>query len=723
MSRSLPITRCKTTRESNKMKYPVIIILLTISGFTVFGQEVQDSVRLKEVLVQGNKYETTKMRSSLNLTHVNRSYIQENLSGSLMQTLDEIPGIKALSIGSGQSKPFIRGLGFNRMVVAENGIKHEGQQWGEEHGLEVDQFAVDEVEIIKGPASLKYGSDAIGGVINLKNNRLPIDPVEGEVHLFGRTNNESIGISAKLQGIQQRFYYRIGGTWIDYGDYQVPADSIQYYSYYFKLKDKRLRNTAGKERNGNLTLGWTGDNFRTAFTLNKVYSKSGFFANAHGLEIRLSDIDYDRSTRDIDLPYHNVNHFKIANISSWNWGKTRIEGRLAYQNNRRQEFSEAVSHGYMPIPPDSLERKFDKDTYSAAIEMQIQSSESHESTIGLSGEHQQNRRGGWGFIIPGFRMSTSGLFVADRYTVHPNLILNAGIRFDWTRLRTDAYRDWFKTPVENGDSTFQQRSKALSLRFNSLSWSAGINYRNGNWLLKANIGKSYRAPIAKELSADGINYHLFRYEKGNADLEAEESYQLDGGVNWSNAVMEIQLEPYLNYFPNYIYLNPTAYYQEGLQRYHYTQNKVFRYGFEMGFTYQLTKETTASIQGEYLYAEQLSGEKKGYGLPFSPPWSTAVSLRYRPQNTRLGKGFQASVDFHITGKQDRIIPPEETTKGYQVLNASVGREFALHGYPLRIHLQGQNLLNKRYYDHTSYYRLIDVPEPGRGFTLQVEMKF
>lgn len=701
----------------------IIGVTLITNAIPLASQEVQDSVRLNEVVVKGNKQKVIQMRSPLNITHVENAFIRENLSGSLMQTLEEIPGVKAMTIGSGQSKPAIRGLGFNRLIVAENGIKHEGQQWGEDHGLEINQFAVESVDIIKGPASLMYGSDAIGGVINLKNNSLPIERFEGEVNAFTRTNNESIGLSVNLQGRQERFFYRAGLTRIDYADYKVPTDSIQYYSYYFRLKDKHLRNTAGKERNGNFTLGWTDGNFRTAFSVSNVYAKSGFFANAHGLEIRVSEIDYDNSSRDIDLPYHDVNHLKLSNLSTLYLGNLRFEGRFAYQNNRRKEFAEAVSHGYMPVPPDNMERRFDKDTYSAAIDAHLSVAEKHELSAGLSAEHQNNRRAGWGFIIPDFKMSAFGAFLYDRFRLSPNLILSAGVRFDRTDIKAEEYQDWFKTPVEQGDSVFKQRSSKLNRSFNSLTWSAGLNYNLNDWSFKLNAGKSYRAPIAKELSSNGINYHIFRYEKGFSELSAEESYQLDAGINFSNEHVDILFEPYLNYFPNYIYLSPTPNYNEGMQVYHYTQNRVLRYGFESVLKYRLSKELEAGITGEYLYAEQLSGDKKGYGLPFSPPWTTTLSLKYTPLRTWAGNNTYISVDYKIAGKQDRILPPEKPTKGFQILNAAIGRTFDVGTCRLHVNLQGQNILNKKYYDHTGYYRLIDVPEPGRNFSLLVELNF
>lgn len=714
------------------------IIILSVKSLGYVSQSIQievtgnikqdfilekDNLELKEVLIEGNKFKDIQMQSSQNLIKVNQSYIEENFSGSLMNTLEKIPGVKAMSIGSGQSKPVIRGLGFNRMIVSENGIKHEGQQWGEDHGLEIDQFTIDDIEIIKGPGSLLYGSDAIGGVISLRNNYIPTKSTEGRLNLFARSNNESVGLSAQLAGKKNKFYYKANFTVIDYADYKVPTDSIQYYSYYIKLKKKRLRNTAGKEQNGGFTMGYISKAFKSNFHISNIYAKSGFFADAHGLEVRMSDIDYDKSFRDIDLPYHSVNHFKLINNSVWQLDKVRLEGNFAFQNNLRKERSEPVSHGYMPIPSNSLERKFNKNTYTANLSSKFLLADKHHINAGLSIEHQDNRREGWGFIIPDFENTSFGGYALDRYHISDNLILSAGARFDFINTHIYEYHDWYKTPIEGSDSLYKERSANLNRSFSSFSWSAGINYMINKWSFKANLGKSFRAPTPKELGSDGINYHIFRFERGYSDLSPEESYQLDLGINWTNNIFNIQLDPYMNYFPNYIYLNPTSNYYEGLQVYYYTQSKVFRYGFEAECIWKMSDKFESEFSGEYLHSRQLSGDKKGYTLPFSPPWSASATLKYSPKTRWSGRDAYISVNYKITGNQNEIVPPENKTKGYSTLNVSAGRTFAWKESKIKVSLQGQNLMNKKYYDHTSYYRLIDVPEPGRNFSVMVGLDF
>ncbi len=676
-------------------------------------------IELPHVNVSGQRQRVFKMRTSQTALQVTTHYLQQNFAGSLMQTLEGLPGVKAMSIGSGQSKPTIRGLGFNRMAVMEDGIKHEGQQWGDDHGLEIDQFAVDRIEVIKGPAALLYGSDAIGGVLNLYTNDIPTAPISGTVQMFGRSNNEQLGFSAKVGGRVGKWFYKANATILDYADYHVPTDKIQYHDRWIQLKDRRLRNTAGSERDGSVMLGYAGYNFHTDLRISDSYSKSGFFANAHGLEMRQSDIDYDRSHRDINLPYQWVNHLKVVSHSTWSNANTHLELNLAYQNNHREELSEPVGHGYMPTPADSLERRFVKNTFTANVALRHTIGQ-HELRTGANGEFQHNRRGGWGFIIPDFETFTAGAYLMDRYTLQENLYVNLGIRYDYARTHIHSYQDWYKTPVGPADSVYVERSANLKRHFHSLTWSAGVNYATGPWVLKANVSKSFRVPIAKELGADGVNYHIFRYERGNQELDPEESYQLDASVSLDAGALHVQVDPYLNYFPNYIYLSPTSQYVEGLQLYNYTQARVLRYGLEAQLSYDIDKHWQAELQGEYLKAEQKSGDKKGYSLPFTPPWSIDVAMKYT--FGQLSDGF-VRLNAHIAGSQKEIVPPEKPTDGYWTLNLAIGKQFAFSQSKLNVAIHADNLLNRRYYNHTSYYRLIDVPEPGRNLSVMVGLDF
>jgi len=691
----------------------------TLAAQTLYYSAQSDTILRSKELDELTVSQTALKRKSgqsVAVDVVDKGFIQANNSGSLMQTLSRLPGVSSMDIGSGQSKPVIRGLGFNRVAVTENGVKHEAQEWGADHGLEIDQFNVERVEVLKGPASLMVGANAIGGVIDLSQLLTPtMGSKGGAVMLNAHTNNWLLGASGKWYQRFNRFYYKLHASYADYSDYRVPTDSISYRTYNIGLKNKQLRNTAGGERNGSVAMGFLNGNFSTHLSVSNHFAMSGFFANAHGLEIRNSQIDFDHSARDIDLPRQQVNHLKVLSNSIWVLGETKLNLDLGYQNNYRQEFSEAVAHGFMPTPPDSLERLYRKNTYSANVKLKMPQLGKHELTSGFSAEYQQSTSGGWGFMMPNFNQLTMGAFVFDQLKLSRHWTLNAGLRYDFGNIQTKAYYDWYTTPV-NGVDVYKQRANELNKNYGSLSWGVGLVYETEHLTFKANVGKSFRMPTAKELAANGINYHYYRYEKGDSTLRAEESYQLDVGFLLHRGKWMFEFSPFVNYFPNYIYLNPTSDYYEAQQVFYQSEAQVFRVGGELMVSYAILPQLKLNTDVEYIYSEQLSGSKKGFTLPFSPPASANVELMYS-----VAKDFlflqkpSLGVDVKLTAAQNKVVPSEITTPGYALLNFSAATSFKLNKQRVELNLQLTNVLNTRYYDHTSFYRLIQVPGQGRNF--------
>jgi iron complex outermembrane receptor protein len=654
-----------------------------------------------------------------------------------MKTLEALPGVSSIEIGSGHSKPVIRGLGFNRILVLENGIRHEGQQWGSDHGLEIDQFAANTVEVIKGPASLLYGSDAIGGVLDIKHNRIPAkNSLTGTADFIAKSNNGLLGTSLYAAGRKGKFYLGLRATILDYGDYTVPTDSIDIYSYRVPLYKNRLRNTAGNERGIHMNFGYFGEKLQSKFFLSKLNSNSGFFANAHGLEPRSVDAEFhDRSSRDIQYPRHQVGHIKLVNNSTLFSGQYRIDASLGFQRNERSEWSDYVDHGFMPSSfpdtlefPHDLERHFDKFIYSGNLKIAYNYSKRTVFLSGFNADYQHNAIDGRQFIIPAFRQFNGGLYITGKHSINTRNILNAGIRYDYGRIRTQSYFDWFMTPFGTGEIEsweYVQRAEEIDRKFSNSSWSVGYNY-NGEFLsFRTNIGKSFRMPIAKELAANGVNYHHFSFEKGDPGLSPEISYQLDAGFDYRIGKMIFGASPFINYFSNYIYLNPgfehDRLYGNGNQIFQYQQSKVFRAGAELFFQYMISKSIQASMVADHVYSEQLSGDKKGFTLPFSPPPSVVFGLEYKRDKVGQLEDAYARVNYRISASQKNIVPPEEITKGFQVLNLSLGVTMKISKQDVMISMQAQNLLNSRYFNHTSYYRLINVPEPGRNFIINISI--
>ncbi|MCR9265344.1 MAG: TonB-dependent receptor [Flavobacteriaceae bacterium] len=691
---------------------------------------VASVTNLDEVELYGKTEHRKAQELSTISVGVNKEFLDKNRENSLMQTLRKIPGVSTMTIGSGQSKPTIRGLGFNRVSVVQNGIKHEAQQWGNDHGLEIDQYGIDNIQIIKGPASLLYGSDAIAGVVDIQPPNVPLpNSFGGEVNLLGETNNDLLGVSAGIQTRKQNWFYRARLTYRDYGDYKVPTDRIRYESYIFELHENHLRNTAGREANASFSIGFAKDDIKSETFFSNVNAKNGFFANAHGLEVRTSTIDYDSSNRDVDLPFHKVNHFKVINNTTLYKGKHTLHLDLGHQNNQREEHSEPVPHGYMPTPPNSRERIFTKNTYSINAKDTFRPNARHDVVFGMDAELQNNNIGGWGFLIPEYDRYSAGVFAYDHYKINENFHLQAGLRYDVGLVETKAYYDWFTSTVNNPNGTTSyiqlQRAQDKTLNFGNFSGSVGMSYLSKNTTYKINLGKSFRMPLANELASDGVNYHMYRYERGNIDLDPEQSYQLDMAIDHSNKWFSAGISPFVNFFDNYIYLNPTPNYYETLQIYEYTQSKVFRFGGEASMGIDLTGALHLDASLEYVYAKQTSGPKKDFTLPFSPPLSGLFSVSYQFKDVLFFQQPLITVDFRATAAQNEIVPPEERTEGYQAFNLTAITQLPLfgNGKPVQIRIKLNNVFNTEYYDHTSFYRLIDVPEPGRNLSVSATIPF
>ena len=726
--------------EISFLGYETLIKTVSLLETQPFKFRLKKSpVKLNEVVIKDDYLEKIRKESSLNVEVVNDDYLKQNLGGSLMKSLERLPGVSTIDIGSGQSKPVIRGLGFNRVVVVENNIKHEAQQWGADHGLEIDQYAVDNIEVIKGPSSLMYGSDAIGGVVNMKNRAIPAkNSFGGKINLSGKTNNDFLGTSLSLFTRKKHFFATVRATILDFGDYKVPTDSVAIYSYLVPLHNNYLRNTAGREQNLHGSFGIIKERFQSKFYVSNINTKGGFFANAHGLEPRNVDTDvHDNSSRDILYPYHHVNHFKAINRTSYWSKKWRLELDLGYQRNVREEWSQYTQHGYMPaVFPETLdfnpeiERQFQKDIYSGNVKLFSKLSESTRLNAGINGEYKENEIGGRGFIIPAYKQLGIGSFVVAKHRVSKKSLFQAGVRYDYGNIHVSEHQDWFVSPsYENVDTSYNylQRASDIHRSFSNFTWSVGYNYHPGKWSYKFNVGKSFRIPIAKELAANGINYHCFSYEVGNSDLSPEISYQFDAGIEYSSEKFAIGASPFANYFSNYIYLNPTARYDRfygfGNQVFEYTQTKVFRYGGELHAHYEVSNHLQLGLIGEYVYARQLSGAKEGFTLPFAPPASALLNVKYKKQRIAFLKDAYLSLDYRFTAAQKNIVPPEVPTEGYQLVNLGLGGDVRLGNQEMGIAIQVQNLFNTKYFNHTSFYRLINVPEAGRNFILNISIPF
>ena len=738
----------------------IIVVFVTIAaccvdiqafgrGFVAAGGQLPtDTARLSDTIAasknNADKLSEVIVEAKAQLSHNNiimpvtvetigkNFFIRKN-SGNFAKTLTAIPGMSSMDIGTGFSKPVIRGLGFNRVAVVDKGIVQQSQQWGADHGLEIDQYDVDNVSIHKGPMSLLYGSDAIGGVVEI----LPSSPPKdngfwGDVSLIGKSNNDLLGTSVSANIKQNKWLLKARFTTQYYGDYRIPADTIVYLTWQMPVEKRRMKNTAGREHNASFSATYNSDKLAWTLYLSDVYAKNGFFPGSHGIP-DLSRLRDDGSYRNIEMPYSSVNHFKAISNAALSFDKGKLMLDVGFQQNDRRELSKFHTHySDQPLPeknPD-LELSFLLNTLTINTHLLMNEDSKWTYSVGISSEIQQNSVGGYSFLLPEFKRYAAGAYWVNKLNVCSHLSLLAGIRYDVARLTTkgfydDIFAQYLAKQGYNADfvAKYAQRATDIAKTFSDISGSVGLVYRRAYQTWRVNIGKSFRYPLANELASNGIHHGAFRHEQGNSNLLPEQSYQLDAGYEYSTSKWNISATPFVSYFSNYIFLDPTGEWSilpHSGQIYRYRQAKVWLGGGELSARYSFNAYWSASASIDYIYNLNITD---GYPLPFSVPAKTALDIGYSSPASGICRNYSVSVRADYIFAQNRIARNEEPTPATLLFNLSANAFFSVGKFVFITDLQIQNIMNTAYLNHLSFYRKLNAPEPGRNIQLIVRIPF
>lgn len=692
----------------------------------------EDAAALEEVLINGN----ARRRSSENIEKVNKEYLQEQFSGSLATSLERLPGVNAAEIGAGASKPIIRGLGFNRVAVTENGIKQEGQQWGADHGLEIDAFSVEDIEIVKGVGAIEHGSDAIGGVIKIINDRVPEEGFTGEVIGLTKSVNNTFAASTNLALRKNRFFYKIKATGSEFGDYSVPTDNIIYLNRNVPIFNERLKNTAGKEVDLYGQVGYVGEHYKGTFSISNVYFKSGFFPGAHGIP-STNRVQDDGDQRNIDYPFQRVNHLKFINKNEWFFHDSSLEVILGFQNNHRQEWSRFHTHYTGQVAPEvnpDLELNFDLHTYDAQAKFSKDFNENHTTAIGAQTQIQDNSISGYNFLLPEYSRFNQGIYATHSYKLSKNTSLNAGARLDFGRIEIEDFYDnnLYEYLIGNGSSQaiandYATRSEETNRNFSNINFMAGALFNfHKNWDFSVNTGTSFRLPTAIELGANGIHHGSFRHERGDPNLDPEKGYVLDTNLNYRKNALRASVSPYLYYFENYIFLNPSGQFSilpHAGQIYQFTQSEALLTGIEFDFNTVFAEKWHTQFTFEYLYNRQVTKDRsRNFPLPFTPPVNGFLKIGYEfLQQSNTFNNNEVFANSAFAFEQDRIAQNEEITPGYQIFGGGIRTNLEIRDFKATVNLQATNIFNTKYFNHTNFYRALEIPEMGRNIQLMVKI--
>lgn len=678
------------------------------------------SAHLHQMVVEEQRHQDHESLAHDELSQID---LKENHQGTLIKSLEVIPGVQSINVGVGISKPVLRGLSMNRVAVNQNGVRQEGQQWGSDHGLEIDPFNPEKVEVIKGPSTLRFGSGSSAGIINILPAEIaPKDTLLGDVSAIYKTNNQHLGGSARLKWNKNNWFGYAQLSAQEFGDYEVPADSFVYNTYLLPIENRRLKNTSGSERSFAAELGKTAKWGTSRLTYTNYGINAGLFPGAMGIP-RSYTVAHDSNFRDIDLPRQLVQHHKATSLSDFMFknNKTQLQLILSAQQNLRYEFAEPHAHG--SILTDSLALALDLITTSAQVNVKQYQNDKTRHEFGTQAYYQLNEIDGFEFLIPAYNsLEWGGYYVLD-YQINPKTKLSAGARVGLYQLNAVEAKLFGTADANSNGSVI--RSAGFTQTLYNWSAAAGVKRNLNKWnTLRVNANKSYRNPSVAELASNGIHHGTFRHEQGNPSIGQEHGLHADVGLQHNKNKLSIDLAGFYSWYLGFIYLKPTARFSnlpEGGQLFSYTQNDALFAGAELKLDWKLTEQLSYRFTGDMVWNQNLTS---GLGLPFTPPARVQNQLRYRiPLNNKHIK-WTLTAGYNYVFAQNRTDRNELKTPEYHLVNAGSQLVVQVNRIgEVRFNVQLQNAFNTAYFNHLSRYRYLNIPEQGRNIVFGLTVPF
>ena len=628
------------------------------------------------VSVPGGKLNTE------NIVAIENRKIKELYTSSptnLSTAIAEIPGVEQITVGASVGKPVIRGLSGNRILTYSQGIRVENQQWGADHGLGISDIGIGSVEVIKGPASLLYGSDALAGIIYFVDEHYA---KENSVETFLKSkyfsNNNQIQSSAGIKLNKNKFSFNVFGGLNKSSDYMLPNYDNVYNS---RFEDKSLK----------ASIGYVNKNWIS----NLRYS---YFENSYG--IVGTDSTYSgKKQRDIDIPFVNLTNNSLSFDNTIFINDSKINLILGYSNDVRKAIKKDVK-------TPNINMKLETFTYNAKW-YSSQIKESFSVIIGSQGMHQTNQNSGMGMVIPNFTTQDIGIFTLLNYTLG-KFDFQGGLRGDYRQINSEE-------KIIGGITRFPK----LTTDYTSINYSLGSVYKNGNYSLRANISSGFRAPNSAELLSNGVLGSSNRYVKGNPNLISEFSNQVDFSYNYTNDHINFSINPFVNMINNYIFLAPTGETIGENVVYQYTQKNAILYGGETGVHFHPHGLDWLHIRSDVsiVFAE----DGNGIPLPLIPATRLNNTLKIQFSQKGIFRVKNIFIQDIYKFNQNRIGEFETVSENYNLINIGTELEVKTKLYSFLIDAGVKNVLNTEYIDHLS--KLKDLDLSGQGINFYVGVRF
>ena len=729
------------------MKSTYTMLVLLCIGINATAQTESDSadiyfnhLQLNEIVVTSPVGQIKRKQAATPIAVVTTKELRQISSTNIIGEVAKQPGMAQVTTGNGISKPVIRGLGYNRIVTIADGVRQEGQQWGDEHGIEIDGSGIGQVEILKGPASLMYGSDAMAGVVVFQP-----EAVEADGHMAAslsteyQTNSGLIDYSLRFGGNKKGFVWN--GRFSDK------------YAHAYKNKyDGYVPGTQFGERAVSTMLGlnkeWGFSHLRLSYF---HFTPSMTEGERDPLTGQLLSESSNVKTYHKALPFQQIHHYKAVIDNSVSLGEGLMKVTIGYQLNHRQEFEDEHHHDVEEEHHGEAGLDLLLHTLTYDTRYSYNRFDGWKLTAGIGGMWQHSQNEGEEFLVPDYHLFDIGAYATASKTLK-SWTLSGGLRADSRHLHSPELWD-------DGSLRFEDFSRS----FSALTGSVGAVYHTRNKVnIRANLARGFRAPNISELGANGIHHGTFRYEIGNHQLRPEHSLQADLGADFSGKYISVEAALFINHIDNYIFAealdgsHAKSSALEGSYRYYqYTQGDALLKGLEAGFDLHPIHQLHIGSTFSFVDARQLRQPLETRYLPLTPPARLSGEMKWEfihngdhhsasAHHARERHGEHHLIDHILDNafvsisaehyfRQNhyfRAYGTETSTPSYTLLGLTAGTDILLaNGRKLcELYLMADNLLNSAYQSHLSRLKYAEINNatgrrgifnPGRNVTLKV----
>jgi len=662
------------------MKTVAVIVLITCFDFFAMSQSDSLSFDINEIVITGLK-ETDSKETSVEIVQIKATEINRMAAFNISDALSKIPGISQLSTGVSISKPVIRGLYGNRILTLVSGLRFDNQQWQDEHGLGLSDLGIDRVEIIKGPLAVVYGSESLGGLINvIEESKAPENKMIGDLNLRFHSNTLGGLFHAGLKGNRNNKWWRVRAGYESNGDYSDGSNT-------------RVLNS---RNNGIYFKGTFGFNKkRTTSVFNYLSSFNNFgFIMADLNDFMTPDARWSRS---MEGPHHTVILNLLSSQNTIRLNNSTLKVNAGFQSNSRME-----NEGGGKI---SLNMLLSSVLYHLEWLKFINSN--IELIVGQNTTYTNNTNFGSRIIIPDAHTLEFGGSGFLKFHLGKIIVeTGAGVN-----------NKWIKALLTRLVNTPDRDIAPFSRFKTSVNGLAGFTYNPSKfWNVKLNLATGFRSPNLAELSSNGLHEGTFRYEIGDPDLKNEQNINSDAGIYFNQQSFSFSVSGFYNRFFNYIYLSPTSETLYGFNIYRYMQQNAFLSGGEATVAFT-PKRKLKGFKLSSAYSIVYAKTADNNFIPFTPPGKVASLIEYQHDISPKLNAAYLSFGFDYVFSQNCIAPAEINTPAYFLLNAKAGVKILFNKGYMVVGISANNLLNELYYDHLSRLKDYGIYNIGRNISL------